>query len=131
MDTCTFTETIFEAIMLALAPAKPEWATAAHGKMSLHITQGWNPRTSRPFAIIDFVTCANGSGATEGYDGWPQGGPTHCCGKLRSPDPEIMELVTPQIVWQNELTGGREGIGKWRGGVGGIYKSSIPLTIPL
>lgn len=122
MDTCTFTETIFEAIMLALAPAKPEWATAAHGKMSLHITQGWNPRTNRPFAIIDFVTCANGSGATEGYDGWPQGGPTHCCGKLRSPDPEIMELVTPQIVWQNELTVGREGIGKWRGGFGGIYK---------
>ena len=30
--TTTMTETICEAIWLALAPAKPEWATAAHGK---------------------------------------------------------------------------------------------------
>ena len=41
-----------------------------------------------------------------------------------------MELVTPQIVWQNELTGGREGIGKWRGGVGGIYKVQYTADNP-
>ncbi|MFH0812030.1 MAG: hydantoinase B/oxoprolinase family protein [Pseudomonadota bacterium] len=130
MCTCTFTETIFEAVMLALAPAKPEWATAAHGKMSLHVSAGINPRTKRPFAIIDFVTCAEGSGGTEGHDGWPQAGPTHCMGQLRSPDPEVMELVTPQVVWQNELMGGREGIGKFRGGWGGTYKVQYSTDCP-
>jgi N-methylhydantoinase B len=130
MCTCTFTETIFEAVMLALGPAKPEWATAAHGKMSLHVTAGLNPRTNRPFAIIDFVTCAEGSGGTGGHDGWPQAGPTHCMGQLRSPDPEIMEVVTPQIVFQNELTGGREGKGEFRGGWGGIYRVQYTAACP-
>jgi len=130
MCTCTFTETIFEAVMLALAPAKPEWATAAHGKMSLSVTAGTNPRTKRPFAIIDFVTCAEGSGGTLGHDGWPMGGPTHCMGQLRSPDPEIMEMVTPQIVWQNELIGGREGIGQFRGGWGAAYKVQYLTDCP-
>ena len=130
MCTCTFTETIFEAVMLALDPAKPEWATAAHGKMSLSVTAGMNPRTKRPFAIIDFVTCAEGSGGTLGHDGWPQGGPTHCMGQLRSPDPEIMEMVTPQIVWKNELTGGREGIGQFHGGWGGTYKVQYLTDCP-
>ncbi|NLE73813.1 MAG: hydantoinase B/oxoprolinase family protein [Actinobacteria bacterium] len=122
MCTCSMTETIFEAITLALAQTKPEWATAAHGKMSLHISTGFNPNNERPFATIDFATCANGSGGTEGYDGWPMGGPTHCMGQLRSPDPEIMEIVLPVIIWQLELTGGREGAGKYRGGVGANYR---------
>ena len=122
MCTCTMTETIFEAITLALAQAKPEWATAAHGKMSLHVSSGLNPNTRRPFATIDFCTCANGSGGTLGYDGWAMGGPTHCMGQLRSPDPEVMEIVTPVIVWQLELTGSREGAGKYRGGVGANYR---------
>jgi len=130
MCTCTFTETIFEAVMLALGPAKPEWTTAAHGKMSLHVSAGTNPRTNRPFAIIDFVTCSEGSGGTEGHDGWPQAGPTHCMGQLRSPDPEIMEVATPQIVLQNELVGDREGIGKFRGGYGGIYKVQYTASCP-
>ena len=122
MCTCTLTETIFEAVSLALAPAKPEWATGAHGKMSLHIAMGVNPRTSRFFATIDFCTCAEGSGGTADYDGWAQGGPTHCMGQLRQPDPEIMELVTPTVVWENELVGGREGVGEYRGGMGATYK---------
>ena len=127
MCTCTFTETIFEAITLALAPAKPEWATAAHGKMSLHVTAGVNPRTGREFAIIDFVTCGEGSGGTDGHDGWPQAGPTHCMGQLRSPDPEVMEVVTPQVVIQNELVGGREGIGKFlvKDGMGWMVRGAI------
>jgi N-methylhydantoinase B len=130
MCTCTFTETIFEAIMLALSPGKPEWATAAHGKMSLHISAGTNPRTNRPFAIIDFATNAQGSGGTAGHDGWAQAGPTHCMGQLRHPDTEIMELVTPQILLQNELVGGREGIGEFRGGWGGIYKVQYTTDCP-
>jgi len=122
MCTCSMTETIFEAITLALAETKPEWATAAHGKMSLHISCGLNPNNQRPFATIDFATCAEGSGGTMGHDGWAMGGPTHCMGQLRSPDPEIMEIVTPVTVWQLELTGGREGAGKYRGGVGANYR---------
>ncbi|MCL4553780.1 MAG: hydantoinase B/oxoprolinase family protein, partial [Actinobacteria bacterium] len=103
MCTCTMTETIFEAVTLALAPAKPDWATGAHGKMSMHISTGINPRTQRFFANLDFVTCSDGSGGTAGYDGWAEGGPSHTMGQLRQPDPEIMELVTPTVVWQNEL----------------------------
>ena len=122
MCTCTFTETVLEAVLLALKDARPEWSTAAHGKMSLHIAAGFNPRTNRPFALIDFVTCGNGSGGTDGYDGWPQAGPGHCMGQLRSPDPEVMELCSPQTVWRNELIGGREGYGKYRGGIATSYR---------
>ena len=122
MCTCSGTETIFEAVELALNQAKPEWATAAHGKMSLHISTGFNPNTSRPYATIDFCTCAEGSGGTDKFDGWAMGGPTHCMGQLRAPDPEVMELVTPVIAWQYELVGGREGAGKYRGGVGASYR---------
>jgi N-methylhydantoinase B len=129
MCTCTLTETIFEAITLALAPAKPEWATGAHGKMSLHIATGINPRTGRFFANLDFVTCAEGSGGTAGFDGWAQGGPTHCMGQLRQPDPEVMELITPTVVWQNELVGGREGIGQFRGGMGAAYQVEYTAAV--
>ncbi len=122
MNTCTFTETIVEVVLLALKDAKPEWSIAGHGKMSLHLSGGFNPRTKRDFAIIDFVTCGAGSGGTEGHDGWPQAGPGHCMGMLRQPDPEIMELCTPQTVWRNELVGGREGFGKFRGGFATAYK---------
>lgn len=130
MCTCTYSETIFEAIMLALNPTKPEWATAAHGKMSLSITAGHNPRTKRPFAIIDFGTNAQGSGGTLGHDGWAMGGPAFDMGQLRHPDPEVMDLITPRIIWQNELTGGREGIGQFRGGWAGVFKVQYLVDCP-
>ena len=123
MCTCAGTETIFEAISLALAPVRPEWATAAHGKMSLGMYTGINPETGRPFATLDFGTNVQGSGGTLGFDGWPTGGPSHTMGQLRLPDPEVTELTMPQIVWRAEMVPGREGAGQFRGGMGSIYRT--------
>jgi len=121
--TCSMTECIFEAITLALAPAIPDWITAAHGKSIVFGFTGINPRTKRMFAMIDFFGDAGGSGGTEGYDGWDEGGPSHCMGQLRQPDPEIWELTHPVNILQIELVSGREGIGKFRGGHGVGYKT--------
>lgn len=124
MCTCTQAETIFEAVMLALADTKPEWATGAHGKMDQFIAVGLNPDTQRPFAMIDFFSVAQGSSGTMGYDGWPMGGPSHCMGQLRSPDPEVMELTAPFVVWQFEMAGGNSmGAGQYRGGSGMNYRA--------
>jgi len=120
--TCSMTECIFEAILLALAPAIPQWITAAHGKSIVYGFTGINPRTKRAFASIDFFGDAGGSGGTEGYDGWEEGGPSHCMGQLRQPDPEIWEITHPVYLLQHELIAGREGIGKFRGGHGVAYK---------
>lgn len=122
MCTCSQSETIVEAIWLALAPAIPQWIQAGHGKMSQHIAVGFNPRTNQPFVNLDFLTNALGSGGTEGYDGWDEGGPAFDMGQLRKPDPEIMELIVPYHILQYEQIGGREGKGKFRGGHGAAVK---------
>lgn len=123
MCTCSMTETIAEAIWLALAPAIPQWIAACHGKSGFYTCTGLNPRTNRVYMIIDFFVCGPGSGGTEGYDGWPAGGPTHSMGQKQLPDPEIWELTIPVHILQHELVAGREGIGKFRGGHGFAYKA--------
>ncbi len=121
MCTLSTTETIAEAIWLALSQAIPQWVTAAHGRIINDVIVGTNPRTKRFFIDIDFFDGDVPSGGTEGYDGWAVGGPTCSMGVNRLPDLEIMELVWPVHILQHEQLIDSAGAGKFRGGPGHIY----------
>jgi len=120
---CTIcaTATIAEAVWLALSQAVPERTQAAWARWSAPATMGLNPRTGRLFGDIHFM-CKGGAGAILGYDGWDHLGVISCAGGLRSPDPELHELVNPYTVLQYEYLQDSAGPGKWRGGMGTAYK---------
>lgn len=113
---------IAEAIWLALAPVIPHLITAAPGKGPTCFSRGFNPRTKRRYANMDFLFATYGSGGTEGYDGWPLGGSATNFGSMRVPDPEICELTYPIYVIQHEQEIDSAGAGKFRGGTGHIYR---------
>jgi N-methylhydantoinase B len=48
-----------------------------------------------------------------------------CAGGLRSPDPELHELVDPFTVLQYEFWGDSAGAGEWRGGMGTAYRFRV------
>ena len=57
-----------------------------------------------------------------GLDGWDHLGTVICAGGLRAPDPELHELVDPFTVLQYEFWPDSAGAGRWRGGMGTIYR---------
>lgn len=124
--SCTIcgTATIVEAIWLALSQAVPEKTQAAWARWSAPATMGFNPRTGRLFGDIHFMS-KGGSGATFGYDGWDHLGVISCAGGLRSPDPELHELVCPYTIQAYEYLTDSAGAGKWRGGMGVTYRWRI------
>lgn len=121
--SCTIcgTATIVEAVWLALSQAVPERTQAAWARWSAPATMGFNPRTGRLFGDIHFMS-KGGSGATLGYDGWDHLGVISCAGGLRSPDPELHEIVCPYSILEYEYLQDSAGPGKWRGGMGTAYK---------
>jgi N-methylhydantoinase B len=123
---CTIcgTATIAEAVWLALSKAIPDKTQAAWARWSAPATMGFNPRTGRLFGDIHFM-CKGGAGATLGYDGWDHLGVISCAGGLRSPDPELHELVCPYTVLQYEYLEDSAGPGTWRGGMGTAYKFRV------
>jgi len=123
-STICSTATIVEAVWLALAQAVPERTQAAWARWSAPATMGFNPRTGRLFGDIHFM-CKGGAGATLGYDGWDHLGVISCAGGLRSPDPELHELVCPYSILEYEYLQDSAGPGKWRGGMGTAYKWRI------
>jgi N-methylhydantoinase B len=123
-STICSTATIVEAVWLALAQAVPERTQAAWARWSAPATMGFNPRTGRLFGDIHFM-CKGGAGATLGYDGWDHLGVISCAGGLRSPDPELHELVCPYTILEYEYLQDSAGPGKWRGGMGTAYKWRI------
>ncbi len=121
--SCTIcgTATIAEAVWLALSKAVPERTQAAWARWSAPATMGFNPRTGRLFGDIHFMS-KGGAGATLGFDGWDHLGVISCAGGLRSPDPELHELVCPYTILEYEYLPDSAGAGKWRGGMGTAYK---------
>lgn len=117
-------ETITEAGWLALSQAVPERVQAAWGRWCAPATAGVNPRTGRPFGEIHFMG-KGGGGATQGLDGWDHVGTVICLGGLRSPDPELHELVNPYFIQQFEYLPDSAGAGEWRGGMGVVYRWRI------
>ena len=121
-DTTTGAECIGEALLLAFSKAIPFWAAAPHGKMVQYTARGFNPRTKRRWLDIDFFMRCCPSGGTEGYDGWDLGGPLFELGEGRFPDLEIIELIKPVHILQYEQEQDTEGSGKFRSGLGHVYK---------
>ncbi len=113
-------ETIMEAAWLALADAIPERVQACWARWCGPATAGFNPRTGRPFGEIHFMS-KGGGGATQGFDGWDHIGTVICLGGLRSPDPELHELVNPYFIEEFEFLPDSAGAGEWRGGMGVKY----------
>ncbi len=112
---------IIETVWLALSQAIPQSVQAAWGRWCAPATVGFNPKTGRPFADIHFM-CKGGGGATYGYDGWDHMGVVVCSGGLRAPDPELHEMVNPYFILDYEYLPDSAGAGKWRGGMGTVYR---------
>jgi N-methylhydantoinase B len=123
VTACTISaaQAIIEAVYLALAKAVPERVDAAWARSCTAATMGINPRTGRPFGDIQFLS-KGGGGASFGLDGWNHMGPIVCAGGLRSPDPELHELVDPFTILTCEFWPDSAGAGRWRGGLGTIHR---------
>lgn len=119
--TIAAAQAIIEAVWLALAKAVPDRVDAGWARWCAPASMGFNPRTGRPFGDIHFMG-KGGAGASRGIDGWDHLGPVVCAGGVRSPDPELHELVNPYTVLQYEYWPDSAGAGEWRGGLGVIYR---------
>jgi N-methylhydantoinase B len=122
--TIASAQAIIEAVWVALAQAVPERVDAGWSRWCAPATMGFNPRTGRPFGDIHFM-CKGGAGASRGLDGWDHLGTVICAGGLRAPDPELHELVDPFTVLQYEFWPDSAGAGRWRGGMGTIYRWQV------
>ena len=111
-------------VWLALSKAIPEKVSAGWARWCSPATAGINPRTGRPFAEIHFLS-KGGGGATHGYDGWDHITPVVCLGGLRSPDPELHEVIDPFFTLEYEYTPNSAGAGQWRGGLGVTYRFRV------
>ncbi len=117
-------ETIVETCWLTLAQAIPSQTQALWARWCAPATMGIDPRTGRFFADIHFIS-KGGGGATQGYDGWDHIGTVVCLGGLRSPDPELHELVSPYLLLDYEYLPDSAGAGQWRGGFGVRYRWKV------
>lgn len=122
VTACTVitSQAIIETAWLALAKLAPEKVDAGWSRWCAPATTGINPRTNSPFGDIHFMA-KGGAGASKGFDGWDHLGPVICAGGLRSPDPELHELVNPYRILKYEYWPDSAGAGEWRGGMGTIY----------
>lgn len=114
-------EALMEAAWLALSEAVPDRVQASWARWCGPATAGFNPRTGRPFGEIHFMS-KGGGGASLGFDGWDHVGTVICLGGLRSPDPELHELINPYFIEEFEFQPDSAGPGKWRGGLGVSYR---------
>ena len=119
--TISAAQAIIESVWLALSQTVPEKVDACWGRWCSPATMGMNPRTGRFFGDKQFM-CKGGGGASYGVDGWDHIGSIVTGGGLRSPDPELHELVNPYTVLQYEYWPDSAGAGEWRGGLGVIYR---------
>ncbi len=108
---------VIDSVWAALAQAVPEQTPTGWGTIPFEVLAGEDPRTGGSYASIDFLTCASGTGAIWGTDGWSTGAPEICSGTLHYPDLEHYEDVTPNRwdIWEIETDSGAPG--KWRGGL--------------
>jgi len=111
-------------VWLALSKAIMDKVSAGWARWCSPATAGINPMTGRPFAEIHFLS-KGGGGATAGYDGWDHITPVVCLGGLRSPDPELHEIIDPFFTLEYEYTRDSAGPGQWRGGLGVTYRFRV------
>jgi len=128
--TTTPSETITDAVRMALEQALPERAVASWGHSNGLNIAGYDFRTGENYVSMILATIISGGGATHKIDGWPAVGPQCCFGALTSGDVEILEYQYPIIIHRYGLMTDSGGAGKLRGGSGTHWEVE-PLHNPM
>jgi N-methylhydantoinase B len=128
--TTTPSETITDAVRMALEQAMPERAVASWGHSNGLNIAGHDFRTGEEYVSMILATIISGGGATHQADGWPAVGPQCCFGALTSGDVEILEYQYPIIIHRYGLMTDSGGAGKFRGGSGTHWEVE-PLRDPM
>lgn len=128
--TTTPSETITDAVRMALERAMPERAAASWGHSNGLNIAGHDYRTNEGYVSMILATIISGGGATRRADGWPVVGPQCCFGALTSGDVEILEYQYPIIIHRYGLMTDSGGAGKYRGGSGSHWEVE-PLRDPM
>jgi N-methylhydantoinase B len=128
--TTTPSESITDAVRLALEQAMPERAVASWGHTNGLNIAGHDFRTGEEYVSMLLATLISGGGATHHMDGWPAVGPQCCFGALTSGDTEILEYQYPIIIHRYGLMTDSGGAGKFRGGSGTHWEVE-PLRDPM
>jgi N-methylhydantoinase B len=128
--TTTPSETITDAVRMALEEALPERAVASWGHSNGLNIAGRDFRTGEEYVSMILATIISGGGATHQADGWPAVGPQCCFGALTSGDVEILEYQYPIVIHRYGLMTDSGGAGKFRGGSGTHWEVE-PLRDPM
>ena len=128
--TTTPSESITDAVRMALEQALPERAVASWGHSNGLNIAGKDYRSGEDYVSMILATIISGGGASHKTDGWPAVGPQCCFGALTSGDVEILEYQYPIIIHRYGLMTDSGGAGKLRGGSGTHWEVE-PLCDPM
>ncbi len=128
--TTTPSESITDAVRMALEQALPEKAVASWGHSNGLNIAGQDYRSGEEYVSMILATIISGGGASHKTDGWPAVGPQCCFGALTSGDIEILEYQYPIIIHRYGLMTDSGGAGKLRGGSGTHWEVE-PLRDPM
>ena len=128
--TTTPSESITDAVRMALEQALPERAVASWGHSNGLNIAGKDYRSGEEYVSMILATIISGGGASHKIDGWPAVGPQCCFGALTSGDVEILEYQYPIIIHRYGLMSDSGGAGKLRGGSGTHWEVE-PLRDPM
>ncbi len=128
--TTTPSESITDAVRMALEQALPEKAVASWGHSNGLNIAGQDYRSGEEYVSMILATIISGGGASHKTDGWPAVGPQCCFGALTSGDIEILEYQYPIIIHRYGLMTDSGGAGKLRGGSGTHWEVE-PLHDPM
>ncbi len=113
---------IMEAVLEALAKARPERAVASWGKHRGDYVFGVDPRTNERYVRTSFDYDGS-AGAVAGFDGYQGVSCLTALGAVSRGDVEEMEIRLPWRLLKYEMVPDFTGEGRWRGGPG-IYWSA-------
>ncbi|MCL4181827.1 MAG: hydantoinase B/oxoprolinase family protein [Burkholderiaceae bacterium] len=108
---------VMEAVLQALAQARPERAVAAWGKHRGDYVSSTDPRTGERYVRTSFDYDGS-AGAVWGYDGYQGVSCMTALGAVNRGDVEEMEIRLPWRMEKYELVPDFTGAGRWRGGPG-------------
>ena len=120
---------IIEAIIKALATACPDRAMAGWGRRFRIALQGRDPRSGKPF-IWHFFQARPGGGASVVGDGWPGAGEWQAAGGIKFGSLEVTEARFPLFFRRHEFRPDSGGVGKYRGGPGGVAEIVVETAEP-
>jgi len=130
--SCTLDTTcaIIDAMWKALSKAVPDKAPAGWSRWHGPAVAGIDPETKEPYVYYAF-NGLGGGGAMKGFDGWNHIGDPGDLGGLTVPNIETNESLYPHFTLFYEFRPDSGGAGKYRGGLGVIYKIRFTDESPL